>query len=82
MSIENIRRFICHNCDYTTEDPDKIKWIEKLGGKCPACQDGQSKGWYAKYVHKPKKPTTYISVIIEPTKSSGLPKDWSGRTLK
>ena len=35
--IKKVERFICHSCGYITENPEQIKWIRKLGGKCPAC---------------------------------------------
>lgn len=55
MPIENIRRFHCRRCDYITEDQDQIAWIEKLGGKCPACHDGEGKAWTKEYQPKVKK---------------------------
>ena len=49
-----VERFHCRRCDYITEDPDRIKMIRELRGKCPACQDGEGKGWTINYKNKIK----------------------------
>ena len=48
MPIEKVRRFHCGRCHFATEDPKQIEMIEKLGGKCPACQDGKPVMWEKK----------------------------------
>jgi len=35
-------------CEYITEDENKIKMIEELGEKCPACGNGKTKKYEAK----------------------------------
>ena len=40
-----VERYYCHKCDYITEDPVRLKRIRKLGGKCPACNNGEPAKW-------------------------------------
>jgi len=47
-SIKTVKRFHCKICGYITENEEQIKCIEKLGGKCPACQDGNPINWFSK----------------------------------
>ena len=60
-TIEIVERFYCSKCDYMTYDKDRIELIRKLGGKCPACDDGNIKAWYSHYdlsknpIHKRSK---------------------------
>jgi len=44
MPIEKVERFHCRKCGYITETPHIVHDI-KMGGKCPACQDGKSIMW-------------------------------------
>ena len=53
--IETVKRFRCPRCGYITYDEDKIAWIEKINGKCPACHDGDSTSWTNEYNPKKKR---------------------------
>ena len=46
MTIQNIEEFSCHLCGYITRDKYKIAMVKKTG-KCPACFNGEHKGWYS-----------------------------------
>jgi hypothetical protein len=57
MPIENLRRFHCPICDYTTYNKATIELIEKTG-ICPACQNGKSI-CYSKKLHPKRLPIKY-----------------------
>lgn len=51
MPIENVERFHCHLCNFTTYDRIKIAYIKKFNLACPACQDGKGKAYFRKGHH-------------------------------
>lgn len=56
MPIEKVTRFYCPKCNFMTYDEDQIAMIEKLGGKCPACQDGEGKSYQLSIHNQTKTP--------------------------
>jgi len=68
MPIETVRRFYCPRCQYMTYDESQIEWIKKLGGKCPACNNGKHSHWEKKY-DTLRKPTI---VSFESKRGSGM----------
>ncbi len=55
MGVEIVKRFYCSRCDYSTENTEQIKQIEKLGGKCPACGNGELRTWGKDTTDKERK---------------------------